>query len=140
MQHPYAHILSPIRVGNLILKNRLISSKCIPEGIQGPQTWPTEQTIHFAASLAKNGAAIVTCAPGVFRDHDPHQMFTSNFNMEDRHVKRCFRRMIDRIHAHGSVASASTMIYVPADKAVSELYDLSGVPELMLKPGPECIL
>lgn len=140
MQHPYAHILSPIRVGNLILKNRLISSKCIPEGIQGPQTWPTEQTIHFAASLAKNGAAIVTCAPGVFRDHDPNQMFTSDFNMEDRHVKRCFRRMIDRIHAHGSVASASTMIYVPADKAVSELYDLSGVPELMLKPGPECIL
>ena len=71
----------------------------VPEGIQGPQTWPTEQTINFAASLAKNGAAIVTCAPGMFRDCDPHQMFTSDFNMEDRHVKRCFRRMIDRIHA-----------------------------------------
>ncbi len=140
MQHPYSHILQPVKVGNLVLKNRLISSKCIPEGIQGPETWPTEQTINFAASLAKNGAAIVTCAPGIFRDHNPGQMFTSDFNMEDRRVKRGFRRMIDRIHAHGSIASASTMLYVPADKAVSELYDMSGVPEMMLKPGPECIL
>ena len=54
MQHRYAHILQPVQVGNLILKNRLISSKCIPEGIQGPAKWPTEQTINFAASLAKN--------------------------------------------------------------------------------------
>jgi 2,4-dienoyl-CoA reductase-like NADH-dependent reductase (Old Yellow Enzyme family) len=67
-------------------------------------------------------------------------MFTSEFDMENRHVKRCFRRMIDRIHAHGSVASASTMIYVPADKAISELYDMSIIPEEVLKPGPECIL
>ena len=140
MQHKYAHILSPVRVGNLILKNRLINSKCIPEGIQGPQTWPTEQTINFAASLAKNGAAIVTCAPGMFRDCDPHAMFTSEFNMENRHVKRCFRRMIDRIHAHGSVASASTMIYVPADKAISDIYDMSVIPDSVLRPGPECIL
>lgn len=140
MQHKYAHILSPIRVGNLILKNRLINSKCIPEGIQGPQTWPTEQTINFAASLAKNGAAIVTCAPGMFRDCDPHAMFTSEFDMENRHVKRCFRRMIDRIHAHGSVASASTMIYVPADKGISDIYDMSVIPEDVLKPGPECVL
>ena len=140
MNHRYAHILSPVKVGNLVLKNRLINSKCIPEGIQGPQTWPTEQTINFAASLAKNGAAIVTCAPGMFRDCDPHQMFTSDFNMEDRHVKRCFRRMIDRIHAHGSVASASTMIYVPADKGISEIYDMSVIPESVLRGGPECIL
>ena len=140
MNHRYAHILSPVKVGNLVLKNRLINSKCIPEGIQGPQTWPTEQTINFAASLAKNGAAIVTCAPGMFRDCDPHQMFTSDFNMEDRHVKRCFRRMIDRIHAHGSVASASTMIYVPANKAISDIYDMSVIPESVLRGGPECIL
>ena len=140
MIHRYAHILSPVKVGNLVLKNRLINSKCIPEGIQGPQTWPTEQTINFAASLAKNGAAIVTCAPGMFRDCDPHQMFTSDFNMEDRHVKRCFRRMIDRIHAHGSVASASTMIYVPANKAISDIYDMSVIPESVLRGGPECIL
>ena len=59
MNHRYAHILSPIKVGNLVLKNRLINSKCIPEGIRGPQTWPTEQTINFAASLAKNGAALL---------------------------------------------------------------------------------
>ncbi len=140
MNHRYNHILSPVKVGNLVLKNRLIASKCIPEGIQGPQTWPTEQTINFAASLAKNGAAVVTCAPGIFRDHNPEQMFTSDFNMESRQVKRCFRRMIDRIHAHGSVASASTMLYVPADKAISDIYDMSLVPQALLDPGPECIL
>ena len=140
MNHRYSHILSPVRVGGLVLKNRLINSKCIAEGLQGPATWPTEETINFAASLAKNGASIVTCAPGIFRDHDPRQMFTSDFNMENRHTKRCFRRMIDRIHAYGSVASASTMIYVPTDKGISDIYDFSGIPEIMLRPSPECIL
>lgn len=64
MNHRYAHILSPVKVGNLVLKNRLINSKCIPEGIQGPQTWPTEQTINFAASLAKNGRRHCHLCPG----------------------------------------------------------------------------
>lgn len=50
MNHRYAHILSPIKVGNLVLKNRLINSKCIPEGIQGPQTW-AHGTDHQLAAV-----------------------------------------------------------------------------------------
>ena len=36
MNHRYAHVLTPVRVGNLVLKNRLINSKSIPEGLQCP--------------------------------------------------------------------------------------------------------
>ena len=46
MNHRYAHILTPVRVGNLVLKNRLINSKSIPEGLQcqDPAQYMTEQS------------------------------------------------------------------------------------------------
>ena len=69
MNHRYSHILTPVRVGDLVLKNRLINSKSIPEGWQGqdPASYMTEQTISFAANIARNGASVVTCSPGMFR-------------------------------------------------------------------------
>ena len=104
MNHRYAHILTPVRVGNLVLKNRLINSKSIPEGLQcqDPAGYMTEQTISFAANLARNGASIVTCSPGMFRVFQGRTFFTSPWDMEDRNIQANFRRMIERIHQYGA--------------------------------------
>lgn len=98
MNHRYAHVLTPVRVGNLVLKNRLINSKSIPEGLQcqDPAGYMTEQTISFAANLARNGASIVTCSPGMFRVFKGRTFFTSPWDMEDRNIQANFRRMIER--------------------------------------------
>ena len=140
MEHRYAHILEPVRIGKHVLKNRLINSKCIPEGIQGPVEFPAEEHITFAANLARNGAAIVTLAPGNYRVNQVKSNFTSPFNMDNRYVSRYYRRMIDRIHAYGSLASASTMTYFPGDVAISDIRDESLLPESARNAmGPESL-
>ena len=130
MNHRYAHVLTPVRVGNLVLKNRLINSKSIPEGLQcqDPAGYMTEQTISFAANLARNGASIVTCSPGMFRVFKGRTFFTSPWDMEDRNIQANFRRMIERIHQYGAAANASTMCNVPNDVSISALPDRSIVP------------
>ena len=138
MNHRYAHVLTPVRVGNLVLKNRLINSKSIPEGLQcqDPAGYMTEQTISFAANLARNGASIVTCSPGMFRVFKGRTFFTSPWDMEDRNIQANFRRMIERIHQYGAAANASTMCNVPNDVSISALPDRSIVPT-EFSPGPE---
>ena len=140
MEHKYSHILTPVRIGKHVLKNRLINSKCIPEGIQGPENFPAESHINFAANLAKNGAAIVTLAPGNYKVNKVKSTFTSPFNMDDRYVSRYYRRMIDRIHAYGSLASASTMTYFPGDVAISDIRNEDLLPESVRNlGGPESL-
>ncbi len=138
MNHRYAHILTPVRVGNLVLKNRLINSKSIPEGLQcqDPAQYMTEQTISFAANLARNGASIVTCSPGMFGIFKGRTFFTSPWDMEDRNIQANFRRMIERIHQYGAAANASTMCNVPNNVSISALHDMSIVPT-EFSPGPE---
>lgn len=58
----YAGVLSPIRVGNIVLKSRLVSSNALPHFLQGPEPYPSEQVIGHMANVARNGAAIVTFA------------------------------------------------------------------------------
>ena len=138
MNHRYSHILTPVRVGDLVLKNRLINSKSIPEGWQGqdPASYMTEQTISFAAQIARNGASIVTCSPGMFRKFRGRTFFTSPFDMDDRNIQSNFRRLIERIHQYGAAANASTMCCVPNDRSISVMPDRSIVPT-EYSPGPE---
>ena len=62
MKPKYSHILSPIKVGNVVLKDRLISGNALPHFLQGPETFPNEQVIDHVIACAKNGAAVVTFA------------------------------------------------------------------------------
>ena len=60
----YSHLLSPIKIGNVILKNRMIHSRSLPHFLQGPETFPSEAVISHYAGVARNGAAIVTVKGG----------------------------------------------------------------------------
>ena len=62
MEVKYPHILSPIRVGGIVLKNRLVSGNSLPHFLQGPESFPAEPVINHVVTMAKNGAAVVTFA------------------------------------------------------------------------------
>ena len=137
MRNRYAHIMSPLPLGRYILKNRIINSKSMPE-VGDPAGYPNEHQIEFAARYARNGASIVTCQPGEFKEMKGRTFFTSEYNMEDRTCAGMFTKMIERIHAYGSLASAATMIYLPVDVSISEIRDWSHIPA-EFPPGPEGI-
>lgn len=64
MSFPYQHLLSPIQIGNVVLKNRLLSTKAIPAGLQASDNYPNDAMTTHLANVARAGAAIVTCHGG----------------------------------------------------------------------------
>lgn len=132
MNHKYAHLLQPVKLGKNILKNRMINAKSV--AIQTD----FDSMADFLGGLAKNGASIVTCAPGMFKEVKGHTFFTSDFDMDSREDQNGFKKVIERIHCYGSLASASTMCYLPNDVSISDIRDWSLIPD-RFPPGPEGI-
>ena len=60
MSKKYAALLSPVRIGNTVLKNRMVFPNASPSFLQGPEDFPAEGFLAFNSALARNGAAIVT--------------------------------------------------------------------------------
>jgi len=114
MKNKYGHLMAPIKVGSLLLKNRLISTNSMPHFLQGPERYPSDAIIHHFASRAKNGAAIVTCT-GINSSYGlaelpappgggdtPH--FPS-FDFRDPKCQNYLIQLADAIHYYGSKAS-----------------------------------
>lgn len=121
MTHRYCHILSPLKVGNRVLKNRLLGTKSASRQLQGPEKYPAEATIEYYEHCARNGAALVCVAMGSYPDKDGRLPFMSLCDMSDWDVHSCYRQIVDRIHAHGSLASASLQDVEPHHVGICEL-------------------
>jgi 2,4-dienoyl-CoA reductase-like NADH-dependent reductase (Old Yellow Enzyme family)/thioredoxin reductase len=134
MSKKYQHLLSPIKIGNIVFKNRLITSRSSPMFIQGSETYPTEALITHYANKAKNGAALVTCGgvgmPHVIPDaelasYSPKRILPGNFDIDDAQCQRYLSQLTEAIHFYGAKASMQIGGYVPVK------YDVStGIPSL----------
>lgn len=60
MSLKYKNLLSPLRIGNFVFKNRMTSSNSLPHFLQGPESFPADSVITHLANRAKSGAAVVT--------------------------------------------------------------------------------
>ena len=134
MSKKYQNLLSPIKVGNIVFRNRLTASRSSPHFIQGSETYPTEALITHYANKAKNGAALVTCSgvgmPHVIPD-DEVESFSSNtilpdsFDIYDTHCQIYLSQLTEAIHFYGARAS----MQIGGD--VSLNYDVStGIPTI----------
>jgi len=61
----YPHLLSPLKIRNKILKNRMIHTMGFPQHLNGPEAWPPDIYREYYARFARNGAAIVIVPPVV---------------------------------------------------------------------------
>ena len=129
MEHRYQHILSPLRVGNTVLKNRLLGTKSASRQLQGPEKYPAEATIKYYEHCAKNGAALVCVAMGAYPDKDGRLPFMSLCDMSDWDVHSCYMQIVDRIHAYGSLASASLQDVEPHHVSICHLDNWDDIPK-----------
>jgi 2,4-dienoyl-CoA reductase-like NADH-dependent reductase (Old Yellow Enzyme family)/thioredoxin reductase len=121
----YSHLLSPLKIGNMVLKNRIYSTNAVPHYIQGPENFPAEVSRAYAANLAKNGAAIVTCriiqnrVRKDLRGDSAHMLI---FDLEDYGVQNYLDQLVEGIHCYGAKAS------VPIRVASSSGGGMPGMP------------
>jgi 2,4-dienoyl-CoA reductase-like NADH-dependent reductase (Old Yellow Enzyme family)/thioredoxin reductase len=109
----YSHILSPLKIGNVVLKNRLLMPPSTPHFLQGPENFPSEEVRSYYINLAKNGAAIVTVS--INKNKSQRQMMNdighmAIYDLEDNGVLNYFDQLVEGIHLHGSKACAAVMV------------------------------
>jgi 2,4-dienoyl-CoA reductase-like NADH-dependent reductase (Old Yellow Enzyme family)/NADPH-dependent 2,4-dienoyl-CoA reductase/sulfur reductase-like enzyme len=128
----YSHVLSPIRVQNLVLKSRFVSGNSLPHFLQGPETFPSEQVINHMTNVARNGAAIVTFAD--WTNPDQRQSFNEDgkrfpmYDLSDPSVENYMCQLADQVHYYGSYISLSIMPFTAPDP----MYDVYAVPAVEL--------
>lgn len=132
MHMKYSNLLKPIKIGNHIVKNRLVYPNASPHFLQGPETFPAEGYRAFAANLAKNGAGIVNFAewadPG--QRNGPADMdFThmQSFDLSDPSVHNYIAQMAQEVHFYGS------KILITLQMPMPEGYNLHG--GKIMRPG-----
>ena len=103
MSLKYKELLSPVKINNVVLRNRLIATPSNPHFIQATEKWPTEALITHYANKAKAGAAIVTCkGNNPVKTTDPHSLSLDINRGEHQHM---FAQVADMVHYYGAKAS-----------------------------------
>lgn len=115
----YEALLSPLRVGPMILRNRMLSSASTPHFIQGTEQEPTDRIITHFANRAMNGASVVTInhihdggtgnMPMMHRTIDTMPNHFNLFEMDDATAQNQFCKLIDAIHFGGAKACGYIM-------------------------------
>lgn len=116
MSSKYEALLSPIRIRNTILRNRMLSTASTPHFLQGVESAPGEKVITHFANRAKNGAATVTINhfhrdafpfPGRVIDNPPGHF--NLFELDDYGAQNYICQLVDAIHFYGAKATAYMM-------------------------------
>ena len=119
MEPRYKHLLSPIKVGKFVLKNRVTAGNSLPHFLQGPEPYPAAPVIAHFANKAK-GAAMVTCM-GINNFTNgkqlPMNMDMSHFPDFDLYHCSCQNYLLeltDTIHFYHSLAGMSIFVGPPS--------------------------
>jgi 2,4-dienoyl-CoA reductase-like NADH-dependent reductase (Old Yellow Enzyme family)/thioredoxin reductase len=127
MMNPYSHILSPLQVRGKTFKTRLLQSKCAlpPRDL--------ETLSDFYVNTAKRGAAMVTVWIGNYpTDEAPtgHEapVLGPSLEMTDPAVREAYRALNERVHAEGSLTSASLQNIEPTHFNISDTPNWDEIP------------
>ena len=96
----YQNVLSPIRVGKHVFRNRLIVSPTRISALHSAAKIPTEEAMTFWGNRAKTGVGLVTVT-GVAVDPD----WEDRWDVRIRQARDRLTTMVERIHFYGAKAS-----------------------------------
>jgi NADPH-dependent 2,4-dienoyl-CoA reductase/sulfur reductase-like enzyme len=118
----YSHVLSPLKIRNKVLKNRMLIARGIPHYIQGPETYPIEELRAYYSRLAQNGAIVnVNINRGGGRQQRIEAIgdmsHGSSWDTEDPAVWNYIDQIIEGIHIQGSLAAGVS----PVGRTIEEI-------------------
>ena len=121
----YKHFLSPLKIGNVTIKNRISSPECALHMLQGPETFPADGYRTWIIQMAKSCGYMISSAwdnpmQRMVGAADSRRM--QSFDLTDPSVTNYMSKMCDDVHFYGSKILLSTMpasLFPPG-------YDLNG--------------
>lgn len=136
MNHPYQNMLSPIRIGGVLFRNRVFAAPTGLHACQDGRPTPTEAAVAHFAGRAKAGAACVTCVGASIFPVDPAER-KSCWDVYDPIAVNELAYLARRIHFYGAKASMELGVsgVISRGQVVSE-----GAPTIWGAPGKEMTL
>lgn len=133
MNHPYQHMLSPIRIGGVLFRNRIFAAPTGLHACQDGRPSPTEAAVAHFAGRAKAGAACVTCVGASIFPVGPAAR-NSCWDVYDPMAVNDLAYLARRIHFYGAKASMELGVsgVIGRGQVVSE-----GAPTIWGAPGKE---
>ena len=118
----YNHVLSPLKIRNKVLKNRMLVARGIPHFIQGPETWPIEELRAYYSRLARSGAIVnVNISSGGGKQKRMQAIgdmaHGSSWDTEDPAVQNYIDQIIEGIHIQGSLVAGVS----PEGRTIEEI-------------------
>ena len=105
----YHHMLQPVRVGGMTLKNRLAASNSVLYFLQGDEKYPSQALITHVANKAKNGAGIVEVrgiaprvGPGRVAPPAGPFLHMAEFDLYDAKAQNYLSQLADAVHMYNS--------------------------------------
>lgn len=97
----YSHLLSPVTIGNVTLKNRISAPDASLHLLQGPETFPADGYRAWVIQMAKSCAYMVMSPwsnPTQRTIGMADSVRMQNFDMDDPSVSNYFSKMCDDLH------------------------------------------
>lgn len=108
MHKKYPNLLSPLKVGNTIFRNRLFSAPQGLHALQGSEVYPTQAMIDTFANKAKGGAAMVTLTGTTPYPTIPDGEHC-HWDIYTAHNRHYLAHLAEAIHFYGAMASMEIM-------------------------------
>jgi len=141
----YPNLLAPLKIGNKIVKNRMIHTVgSPPHFMQGPETYPGDVLRTFYSNVAR-GAGIVLCPTALGtgggepqigrREGIGDSIHMSSYDTTDPAVQNYIAQVIEGVHSMGSLVTAGSLRGVSDVVTVAKQLEDQGVDVLTLSAG-----
>ena len=126
MSAKYPVALSPIRIGNVVLKNRIVSAPSTMHSMSNGELYPSQDALAFFEERARSGVGMVTVAGvKVGKDvKDDGAMTAWDLNAPNHRNK--LMELVERIHFYGAKASMELIGIFPEGYTVSDGCSIMG--------------
>ena len=111
VQQRYPHIFSPIRIGDVVFKNRIWSTPAGVHLLYGREPYPNEHVADYYYEKAKGGAACITYSAQNMDFEMPYDAVHGADNILKYESHRFFSEFTAGIHACGAKASLELLAF-----------------------------
>ena len=112
MAHPkYPHIFEPIKIGNVVFKNRIWSAPAGVHLLYGREEYPSDAAVEYYAAKAAGGAAVITYSAQNMDLEMPYDAVHAAERIDHYESQRHWQRLTDAIHFYDAKASLELLAF-----------------------------
>jgi 2,4-dienoyl-CoA reductase-like NADH-dependent reductase (Old Yellow Enzyme family)/thioredoxin reductase len=128
MSKKYPHVMRPIRIGNLVLKNRIVSAPSTMHSLSNGELYPSDDAIAFFEQRAKAGVGMVTTAGVKVGSDVSDDGHNTAWDTRDNNHRNKLMELVERVHFYGAKISMELIGIFPMGFTVSDGCSIMGGP------------